>query len=288
MSVILQGRGTKPAQMRQLDRQIIAAAQADHPATIRNIFYRMVAPDLPVRVAKNHDGYRRVQRRIKLLRRSGEIPYSWVRDMSRTGFFVPADADGGEFLQRVAGLYRHDLWRAADTVVEVWCESRSLAGVLQDETRRLAVTLWPCGGYASISLAWNAAQAFNGSGRKRACLVYVGDHDADGLAIPEKLEAELLRHLDGDIALEVRRIAVTPEQIDEYGLPWYRKKGVPTVEAEAIPPSEMRRLVRREVETFLPSGALEAARIAEASERAILYQLGGEWGSMGQRPRVTI
>lgn len=40
-----------------------------------------------------------------------------------------------------------------------------------------------------------------------------------------------------------------------------------TVEAEAMPARAMRELLRQETERYLPSGALEAARAAEESER---------------------
>ena len=84
-----------------------------------------------------------------------------------------------------------------------------------------------------------------------------------------------------EVDLEFHRIAITPEQIEDLDLPTKpRKKGDrralhihETVEAEAMPAGIMREMLRQAVEEFLPQGAIEAARVAEESERALMLQL---------------
>src|SRR3954452_22630165 len=120
-------RRTK-AQVQQLERQIIDVLADDHPQSVRHVFYRMTNPRLPEPVEKSDRGYRHVQHRIVELRRAGDTPYDWVTDTTRRGYFTETFRNASDFLRSVVGLYRADLWRMANSYVEVWVESRSLAG----------------------------------------------------------------------------------------------------------------------------------------------------------------
>ncbi|WP_323716956.1 hypothetical protein [Paracoccus aminovorans] len=101
----------------------------------------MTDPRLPEPVEKSDRGYRHVQDRVKKLRRSGRVPYGWIADATRRGYHVDTFTGSGDFLRRMAGVYRGDLWSQSRFYVEVWCESRSIAGVIQDTCEELAVSL---------------------------------------------------------------------------------------------------------------------------------------------------
>ena len=261
--------------VQQLKRQIVDALAKDWPQSVRHIFYLMTNPRLPVYVQKDHDGYRRVQRLVLELRRAGIVPYQRITDASRSGYHVNTYSDASEYLVAMAKLYRFDLWRSCPDHVEVWCESDSIAGVLAATCHELAVSLYPARGFASVTLPFEAAEAINSIG-KPTTAYYIGDYDPAGVLIPEKVEHELLTHLDVPLAL--RRLAITKAQITAHDLPTnFRKQGekrLPdlklTCEAEAMPAGMLRSLVREAVESHLHPRALVAAREAEASERAIL------------------
>ena len=274
-------RRSTRAEQAALDDQILAVLQADHPQSVRHVFYCMTDPRLAVPVDKSERGYQRVQRRCLALRRSGRLPYGWISDATRTGYHVAMYRDAGEFVETMAGLYRARLWTRDLPHVEVWAESRSLAGVLRDTCRELAVSLYPCGGFASATLAYEAADYIRAIGPARAVVLYVGDFDPAGVLIDQALESELRRHLDG-LALDFRRLAINPDQIEAFDLPTKPRKAgdrrrldvQDTVEAEALPAATMRRLVREAVEGYLPADALAVAKVAEASEREGLRRLG--------------
>src|SRR5262249_46060621 len=137
---IKRDRRTK-AQVRTLDDQIVAALSECSPQSVRHVFYLMTDPRLKEPVAKSEGGHRAIQHRLKELRRSGRVPYHWIEDMSRRGYHVVTYNGSEDFLRRVRGLYRADLWEHADVYVEVWCESRSIAGVIQSVCRELCVSL---------------------------------------------------------------------------------------------------------------------------------------------------
>jgi hypothetical protein len=246
------------------------------------VFYRMTDPRLLEPVEKSDRGYRHVQRRVTELRRAGEIPYSWITDASRSGYFTSTYESGADFLKSVKSLYRADLWQHADCYCEVWTESRSIAGVIRSDCRELAVSLYPAGGFTSISLAYQAAEYINHRDDGRPVVIfYIGDYDPAGVIIDVALERELREHLNDDVDLDFRRIAITPEQIEAYDLPTKPRKASDrrashvesTVEAEAMPAHTMRELLREEIEALLPDDALEVAKVAEQSEREWIESL---------------
>lgn len=267
------------SQLDILDEQIIAVLREDHPQSVRHVFYRMTNPRLEQPVEKSDKGYRHVQERCVKLRRNSRVPYDWIADMSRRGYFVQTFSGAGDFLRRMNGMYRADLWCDADYRCEVWTESRSIASVLIDDCRELAVDLYPCGGFSSLSFIHEAAQFHNQSDDARPLVVQcIGDYDPAGVMIDVCLQREMREHLRSDIELIFERIGINEDQIAEYDPPEKpRKVGdkraqhiKTTVEAEAMPAGELRQMLRDRIESLLPQNALEIAKVAERAEQAWL------------------
>ena len=279
-------RRRSPAQIEQLERQILDVLKADNPQSVRHVFYRMTDPRLPEPVDKSEAGYRQVQQRVAAMRRAGSIPYGWIADMTRRGHRVDTFANAGEFIKAQMHLYRADLWRDARVHCEVWAESRSIAAVVEDDCYDLAVPLYPCGGFASLTLCYEAATEINellaGSTRRDVVILFIGDYDPAGVLIDQHVEREIRAHLAPGFALDFRRLAINRDQIAAYDLPTKPRKANDrrrldireTVEAEAMPAGDLRGMVRSEVESLLPAGALERAKVAEESERDGLIALG--------------
>ncbi len=278
----LKRRRRTKAQSEQLDLQIFEALKQDHPQSTRHVFYLMTDPRLPEPVEKTINGYKQVQDRLVKLRRNGTVPYAWVSDTSRSGYFVQTYSDIGDFLRRVQSLYRADLWKNANVRCEVWVESRSIAGIVLDDCQECAVSLYPAGGFSSIAFAYEAAEQINESYDGRPVIsFYIGDLDPAGVLIDGAIEREIRKHLRPEVEFIFRRIGITAEQIEQFNLPTKaRKKSEKrathisrTVEAEAMPAHTMRRLLRTAIEAQLPPRALEVAKVAEASERDLIGRL---------------
>jgi hypothetical protein len=275
-------RRTK-AQMGQLARQIIDVLASDHPQSVRHIFYRMTDPRLPEPVEKSESGYTTVQRLLVKLRREGRIPYGWITDATRRGYFTDTWDTPAEAVEQIAGLYRRSYWATAPCYLEVWVESRSIAGVIQDDCERHAVPLYPAGGFTSLSLAFEAAEHM-----KRAALwrpihvLYIGDYDPAGVLIDRQVETELRQHLDEDHELHFHRIGVTAEQVALMSLPTKpakeRRGGFTggTVEAEALPAGAMRELLNDAIEQFVDPHQLRVLQVAEEEERHALKLLAAD------------
>ncbi|MEQ9586814.1 MAG: hypothetical protein RJS97_02490 [Parvibaculaceae bacterium] len=242
----------------------------------------MTDPRLKEPVEKSEAGARTIQNLLVTMRRDGSVPYHWITDSTRRGWFVDTYGSAADAVEQAAAFYRRSVWDQTDVYVEVWCESRSIAAVIEPVTSRLAVPLYPCGGFASLSLIFNAVEQMKATSRGRPIkVIYVGDHDQAGVLIDRSAETEMRQHLPADMDLSFNRVAVTPEQIDLMGLPTKPpKKGDKrggwkggTVEAEAIPAGVMRDIVSDAIEDFIDPGLLRTVKVAEASEREYLASI---------------
>lgn len=264
------------ARIEQLDQQILAVLQEDHPQSVRHVFYRMTNPRLPEPVEKTERGYRHVQDRIVKLRRAGRLPYGWITDATRRGYHTPTYRNEADFLRSMKESYRADLWRLSGFYCEVWTESRSIAGVIEDDCRELAVSLYPAGGFSSITLAHQSAEVINHYAKGRPVKIfYIGDYDPAGVLIDVALEKELRAHLSQNISLHFERIGITADQIEAFDLPAKPRKETDrralhireTVEAEAMPASILRDMLRNSIEGLLPERALAIAKVEEQSAK---------------------
>jgi hypothetical protein len=270
------------ARVDQLDAQIMAVLEEDHPQSVRHVFYRMTNPRLPEPVEKTDRGYRHVQDRMVKLRRSKRLPFGWITDATRRGYHTPTYRDESEFLRSMKAHYRADLWQHSEYYCEVWTESRSIAGVVEDDCRELAVSLYPAGGFSSITLAYQSAETINHYADGRPVVIfYIGDYDPAGVLIDVALERELRAHLDDGISLDFMRIGITAEQIAEHDLPSKPRKDtdrralhiLETVEAEAMPAAMLRELLRNHVEALLPERALAISKVEEQSAHNYLDRM---------------
>ncbi len=274
-------RSTK-ADLLLLDEGIIQTVREHRPCSVRQVFYQMTDPRLPAFVEKSDRGYGRVQARCLLLRRSGQIKYHWIADMSRRAYQTDVFENASDFVERMSSLYRADLWRDADVICEVWVESRSIASSVIELCDRYAVNLYPCGGFSSVSFVHSAAEDLNsGNLGKPVVILFIGDYDPAGVLIDVALQRELRTHLDPSIKLIFKRVGINREMVEKYDLPTKpRKPGdrrslhIPfTVEAEALPANTLRSLLETEIVALLPSQALRIAQIAEESEQAHLRHM---------------
>ena len=263
--------------METLRSAIYGVAETDRPVSVRHVFYRMVTQNL---VEKSDRGYQQLQKATVDMRVGGALPYSWIEDSSRRAYMNTGYAGVGSFAEVAASIYRRDYWESTNTLVEVWCESRSLAGVLGQVCREYVVPLFPSGGFASLSFLYQAATHIQESERAHCVILYVGDYDQAGVLIDKSIEGSLREFLAGwGGELTFHRLAVNDDQIDSMGLPTRPRKGSDTrspevtraVEAEAIPAPAMRGIVSAALQELIPERVLTVQRLIEKQERNDIY-----------------
>ncbi len=164
----------------------------------------------------------------------------------------------------------------------MWLEKDALSGVIYPVTSLYDVPLMVARGYASLSFLHGAAEYINELDVP-AYIYHLGDFDPSGVNAAEKIE-QTLRDLAPRADIHFERIAVTPAQIQAWGLPTRPTKqtdsrakgfGAVSVELDAIEPDELRALVRRYIERHLPASELRVLQVAEASEQQILQNIFG-------------
>lgn len=266
-------------EVRRRRQQLYSIISAMHPMTVRQVFYQATVLGL---VEKSESGYTKVQTDLVQMRQSGALPYGWIADNTRFQR-RPRTYDGVQAaLDETARLYRKSLWAEADCYVEIWLEKDALSGVIFPITSMYDVPLMVARGYASLSFLHSAAE-YIGDINVPTYIYHFGDFDPSGVNAGEKIESTL-REMAPEAEIHFHRAAVTPYQIKSMELPTRLTKtsdsrskgfGDVSVELDAIPPADLRRLVERVIERHLPRRQFEIMKVAEASEREIIKRLVG-------------
>lgn len=273
-SPIKRCRRTK-ADLEAVKEAIYNVVDEDKPMTVRQVFYRLVSNGI---IPKTEISYKNVVvRLLGLMRREDELPFSWIADNTRWMRKPRTYSSLEGALHHTAQTYRRALWDSQNAYVEIWLEKDALSGVLFDVTGEWDVPLMVTRGYPSLSYLHTAAESL--SEENRPCFIYYfGDHDPSGVDIPRKVETDL-RQFAPDAELHFQRVAVTVEQIKEMKLPTRPTKKTDSraknffgesVEVDAIPPQQLRELVRDCIEQHIDIHQLKRTRTVEAAERDTL------------------
>jgi hypothetical protein len=270
--------------MGEIRRAIYDVAAASRPATVRQLFYRLVSAGA---IRKTETEYKAtVIRLLADLRRDGTIPFNWIADNTRW-MRKPTSFSGiRQILNSAAATYRRDLWAHQDAYVEIWCEKEALAGVIYAVTGAWDVPLMVTRGYPSLTFLHSAAEAINAE--RRACyLYYLGDWDPSGVDISRVVEEQILEMAPlADVTFE--RLAVTPEQVAALGLPTRPTKASDSrsrrfegesVEVDAIEPQVLREMVGGAIERHVDPGEWRRIKAIEREEQAALAEFVGRWAS---------
>lgn len=255
-------------------------AQYEGPVTLRQVHYRLVAQQA---IPNTRQAYSGLSKHLVRARLAGLVDDSRIVDRVRQTLRVSCWSDLTDFLQAVRRSYRREKWATQPCNVEVWCEKDAVAGVLQPVTDEYEVVLYPCRGYNSYSALKAAAQRLRAAGRPTVVL-YLGDFDPSG----QDMSRDIRDRLTGDFGAEVdlRAIALTPEQVQEHDLPpnpmkatdsraraFADRYGSDVWELDALPPDVLQALVREHVEHFFDKTAFWQELEEQQAEQARLEAL---------------
>jgi hypothetical protein len=271
-------RATKAAiqDRQQALHQIVAEQQ---PMTVRQVFYQATIHRI---VEKEESGYRKVQRNLVEMRKSGWMPYGWIVDNIRSRRKPRSYGSPEHAIMETAKFYRKDLWANADCYVEIWLEKDALSGVIDGVTARYDVPLMVARGYSSITFTYEAAE-FIGNLDVPVFIYHLGDFDPSGVDAGKKIERDL-RAFAPNAEIHFERLAVNPDQINAWNLPSRPTKqsdsraknfGDISVELDAIVPDDLRWLVEEAIQRHLPPEQLKILKAAEEDERRLFRGLVG-------------
>jgi hypothetical protein len=260
------------------------------PLTVRQVFYRLVGKGYP----KSENFYATVQEVCNRARRSGRISFYAIRDdgVSQRGGEGTTYESPQEYYETHEELYNYyeRSWHADQPAyVAVLCEASGMVPMLENAVEDYRIEVASSSGFDSLTVkhdlyrdALRRYEEFD----QHTILLHLGDHDPSGVSLYESMAEDLAAFCEDrgeDELIEVRRVALTPQQIRALGIATtpdeikptdsrsrsFLERGLaPAAQLEAIPPDTLTEIVRHAVETTLDLDILAASQAQEQQERA--------------------
>jgi len=250
------------------------------PDTVRGNMYRVVSAGWLPDTSK--PSYNRIQRLLNRLRIKRQIPFEWIVDNVRSTIKPSSWSGLEDFTETVAHAYRKDFWAQLPEYVEVIVEKDTVAGTLAPVTQEFDVRLHPIRGYNSTTFAWDIAKFWNRID-KPIFIYYIGDHDPSGRDLERDIREKVASFTDKEITWT--RLAVNAEHFAEFSIrplePKKKDKRTPKfierfgracAEVEAIPASDLRRMLREAIEQHIPVAQWQRLQEVERLEKASFQQ----------------
>jgi hypothetical protein len=265
-------------------------AEAAQPITGRGIGYKLFTAGLIPSMAKSE--MQRVYRLLKEAREEGTIPWEWIVDETRALERTSTWANPAEYAKCAAQSYRRDFWNQQPVRCEVWSEKGTVRGVLGPVLDEYAVGFRVMHGFSSATAVYDVVARSSGDNGKGLTALYVGDFDPSGLFMSEEDLPRRLFEYGADENVQVRRIALTQEQVS--GLPsfptrdkrkdprfrWFvANHGDRCWELDAMDPNDLRDCVEREIKKLIEPAAWERCEGINQAEQESLRTFLEKWKS---------
>lgn len=259
--------------------------------TLRQLYYQFISRDFFPNSEKSYDRLGRIVSDARLV---GLLDWSHLEDRGReahgtgwVGHEVPSHRD---LVRNARYGYSLDLWEGQERRVEVWVEKQALEEVVERAANQTRSAYFACKGYVSQSEMWAAGQRM----RKYAIhghaplILHLGDHDPSGIDMTRDIEERLTMFAGRRV--EVRRLALNRDQIDEYDPPPNPAKvtdsrfeayseiyGDESWELDALRPQVLVDLITREIERELDVDLFNAQLSEEEEGRAEFDRVAERW-----------
>jgi hypothetical protein len=257
--------------------------------TLRQLYYQFVSRGL---LPNRQTEYKRLGSIINDARLAGLLDWDYIVDRTRNLRDLPHWTSPQEIIRAVAQQYRHECWEDQEYRVEVWIEKDALVGVIQGVCQRNDVPFFSCRGYTSQSELWGAAmrlRRYEDDGQKTV-VIHLGDHDPSGIDMTRDIQDRLRLFGAGT---EVRRIALTMDQVDQYQPPpnpakltdsraegYIEAHGDESWELDALDPATLDALIQAEIETWLDSRSWRESVARQERQRSRLTAASRRWAEV--------
>ena len=219
----------------------------DTLVTLRQLFYRLVAAQL---LPNTTNAYKSLSKYTAEARRAGTFPA--LMDRGRTIHRYQTFASPAAARRWLQAIYRRDRTEGQTVSLYLGVEKAGIVAQLQEWFGDLGVPVLALGGYSSQTYVDDVI-ADVAATKRPAVLLYAGDHDPSGEDIDRDFTART------DCWDEVRRVALTAAQVEQYALPPQPGKDTDSrargfverhgrlvqVELDALPPDVLRDALRR-------------------------------------------
>ena len=252
--------------------------------TLRQLYYQFVARAL---LENSQRSYKRLGKIVSDARMAGYMDWDMIEDRTRKLESKPQWDGPEEILRVLAEQFHIDLWEGQKWRFEVWIEKQALTGVIENLCRELDIAWFACRGYVSMSEQYVAGKRMSKylDAGLSPVILHLGDHDPSGIDMTRDNDARLeeFSYWGG---VEVRRIALNRDQVDEYDPPpnpakltdsriggYVAEHGSESWELDALEPSVLQQLIRDEVEEAIDDGPWQERVDLEAEQKAVMEQV---------------
>lgn len=137
------------------------------------------------------------------LRECGLVDWDAIIDDSRPVVMPPQFTNVGDFLQNIIPYYRLPRWSDQEYYVELFCEKQGLEPKVSEVCKEYHISVSYDKGFGSTTLVQQAGRERIRNAileGKKARLLYIGDHDAAGLAMIGDIRNRIIMYLaNGDV-----------------------------------------------------------------------------------------
>lgn len=182
--------------------------------TLRQLYYQFVARDL---IPNTEKSYKNLGNLLSRGRLAGVIDWGAIEDRTRNVEANPHWQNAASYV--MPDGFAVDKWGTQRYRPEVWIEKEALIGVIEDVCSELDVPFFACRGYNSQSEQWKAGKRFEAARHdgQWPVVIHLGDHDPSGIDMTRDNKDRL--DLFSWDSIDVRRVALNMDQVEEYGPP---------------------------------------------------------------------
>lgn len=266
----------------ELVNQVVDEYSAQgYELTLRQAYYQLVARGY---IPNNERSYKNIGSLINDGRLAGLIDWHSITDRTRNLRGNSHWDNPANVIASARYSYLLDKWEGQPNYVEVWVEKDALVDIVGQACRPLDTPYFSCRGYTSQSEMWSAAQRFiYQRDRENRIIIHLGDHDPSGIDMTRDIQ-ERLWLFGADV--EVKRVALTMNQIDTYNPPpnpaklsdsrcgkYIEQYGDESWELDALEPQVITDLITNEVTAFRNDEIYQAVCDKESHEKEELRML---------------
>ena len=258
-----------------------AEDMADYEPTLRTIYYQLVAGKV---IENKQSEYDRLGSIVTKARNAGMFDWYAITDKGRGVRSYFSEENPIEAITGCESFISFDYWARQPIYVEVWVEKQAQEGVVRKVCQDYKVSWLSCKGYLSASASYNAGKRYADAVEdgKRPVLIHLGDHDPSGIDMTRDNQVRVEKYgwLEG---VEVRRIALNMDQVEEHKLPpdpakmtdtragaYVARHGKVSWELDALKPQILEPIIRQAVTSCID---LDIWHQTQANEREVKSSL---------------
>lgn len=263
--------------------------------SLRQLYYQLVARDY---IENSVRSYKRTGELVATARMAGLIDWDMIEDRNRETIMNTHWESPAEIIRAAANGFRIDRWTGQEHYCEVMVEKDALSGILLPVCRELDVRFSANKGYSSASAMYEAGKRFRRvamdteSTAVEYHLFYLGDHDPSGIDMTRDVRERLITFvgLDDDFPLQVHRLALNYDQVEQWNPPenpaketdsryadYARRYGESSWELDAVEPRTLANLLREAILEYIDPVTWQEVADREAGMRANLERLADEY-----------